>query len=1015
MPDFGLTEALEAALKATKGVEVMRPGEAQLAKQAQKTAPAAVAPSVQTPSATPTGVQAPPLNPSVPPPDLPAPPPTQTPVAPAPSDAPPSAAAAPPPPGALAASQEPVQSPAPPPLPTSTVAPANRLPPGIPAPVQPAAPAPVQQAAQRFVSANMGDFAGKLDMTHMPNPDTMGSPDAVKAAILQVADDNKGAIEAARGQAATEAQLIGMAQDLSISADTLQQTFDREFGTVADTAAGDQRRAIVTAARMVEQSTAGNLFGLADRVMRGEATSAELVQWEQQQQALVNWRTRLAGAAAESGRDLNVLGMQVGSGLPPEVMGHIADIIKRNNPDIQATAAAIKMAGTPAGISSILNGMATQPLWKRIPQALGYMQLRIFVNGILSGPPTWKTIFLGNTTNLLLNGADLFTAGIGRGIYGFAARAAGFPTAEEGIQLSDAMAYMHGVIHAGNDALRVSGRVLKTGVTLENLSSKQISRAGEGLPPGEHTLQAMLPETQGISYLGAIVRGLDLGIDTPGRVISGIDQFIQTLGYRGWAIMRTYQELRARTTAGTLKPGDAEQIMLDMLKNPSPDLQQEATAWGARQTFQTPYAPGGPGEKFQAFLNKAPALRIIFPFMRTATDIVFKQGLAERTPLAVFSARVRSELAAGGVTGDLAKARLANSTAVLAAAAWWAIHDRLTGPAPKDPKERGEWELDGRTPMSFRWTNPLTGEDTWRSYAPFEPLATIVGATADIVNIHAYLASEDDAYSMVDHENKLTEARNLLFASVATNAGNKSFMQGAAQFSEFYNDPKRAADMWLNEVGAAMVPYSGMTRFIRNEQDPYLRDALTLIDKIKDDLPTIPGVVKGSRTLMPRLDVFGEPRPRLGGNSILGPLNPLPGSSSKKDDLTDEIQSLMEQTRVVPITMPTKLLALDGTGKGMQGGGGMRLTPEEYYDYVRFSRADPVFNQGTQTFRERLQETMNMPAYKAASPPQRVEMLGAVERSADQLGAIKLYHENTDFRERMTAWTAEANRLKLNR
>jgi hypothetical protein len=196
-------------------------------------------------------------------------------------------------------------------------------------------------------------------------------------------------------------------------------------------------------------------------------------------------------------------------------------------------------------------------------------------------------------------------------------------------------------------------------------------------------------------------------------------------------------------------------------------------------------------------------------------------------------------------------------------------------------------------------------------------------------------------------------------------------------------------------------------------QDPFLRQAFTLLDKIKDDMPTGMGV-SGSRTLPARLDVFGEPRMKQGGNSILGPLNPLPSSDSKKDAVTDEIQALMEQTRTVPITMPSKQLSMLGNGRGLQDGQGMRLTADEYNDYVVKSRQDPVFNNGTTTFHDKLQQTIASPVYQAATPASRAVLLENVQNQADRIGRDRLFKDNTDFAERMTAWTAEKNRLKFN-
>jgi hypothetical protein len=1061
VPDFGLTEALQKALAASKSVPVMRPAEQALASSAAKAAPEAAPASVARAPMTgtpPDAVAAPPINPSQPAPDVPPPAASAAATDPAAAVAPPDVqaggAGAAPPTGALAASQPAPQADLAP-TPKGTVPVASKLPaasgtpdnviPFLPKGSQLVAlgedsmtvrmpdgstrsvaipdqfrqqPAPpewaqeyeeasrrqIQKAAQSFVHANLSEFEGRLDMTHMPNVDTMSSPDGVRAAILQVADDNKAAIEAARGTAASNDQLIGLAQDLGVNADQLKQTFDREFGPVAETDSGDQRRAIVLSARMIEQNEAGTILALADKVAGGTASPEEIARFEQHGQAMLAWRTRLAGVSAERGRDLQAMSIPVG--LPPQVMEHIADVLSRANPDMQATAAAIKLAGTPQGIANILGGLADKPLWQRAPLAAFNMLQRVFINGILSGPPTWLKIFTGNNLNLALNQFDLYTAGIGRGMYGMAARLGGYPTAQEGVQLSDAVAHMHGVISAGADALRVAGRVMKTGQSMDT-----VLRAGEnaGKTGGMTTGQILAPELNG-SYFQGIVKVIDNIIDAPGsRVIAGIDDFTKTIGFRGYVTMMSLREIRARMLAGTLKPGDAEQVVQDMMRNYTPEMGQAAEDWAHRMTFQSAFPEGGAGEAFQNFLNKAPALRFIFPFMRTATNI-FKQSVVERTPLALFSARIRSQIAAGGFEGDLAKARIATGTALGSMFAWMAIHDRITGDAPKDAKERMVWEQDGRTPYSIRVTNPITGKDTWRSYAWLEPIATTAGAVADAVALKSYMHTDDD--SLLPHDVQTDHAIAHIMASIIQNTGNKTFMQGAAQFSEMYNDPQRAFGMWADQMAANLQPFSGATKFARNMQDPYMRQAFTIMDKVRDQLPSVFGV-KGSQTLPARLDVFGNARTRSGDNNILGPLNPLPGSSSKKDTVNEEITSLMDKTSHVPISMPTKLMALLGGGRGVEGGSGMRLTPEEYNDFVQKARATPVFDNGTKTLHEKLEEMIASPNYQKMSPAERFEFFNEKVRAADKAGAQLLFKDNVDFRERMLAWTAEKNRIQL--
>ena len=1007
MPDFGLTEALSDALKAAGKSEVMRPAEQKLAAQAAKTAPQAAAPGVPDvtplPPATPPpgAVTAPQLDPSVPPSDIAAPPaPGPASTQPAPADVASGSATSVAPPGVAQASEPVPQALQPDPPPKGQVAPANALP---PAPKPAPGPTPVQEAAQRFVTANIGDFPPeKLNMSHMPNVDTMSSPDGIKAAILQVADDNKEAITAARRGVVSDEQLKGMAQDLAINSDVLKQVLSREFGTAIE------RPEVMLAARMVEQNQAGTLLALADKVENGTATSAEQVAFEQNSQVFGAYRTQLSGAQAEWGRGGRALSIPVG--LPPEVMDHIAGIIKQNNPDREAMAAAIKLAGTPNGIANIVGGMANIPLWQRVGTAGRSLVQRTFINGILSGPPTWKTIILGNNTNLLANSADLFTAGIGRGLYGLAARLGGFPTAEEGVTISDAIAHLHGVISGTADAMRVAGRVLRTGQSMDSIMN---SRAAEGMgTQGRMTTNQILPEIQN-SWFGSLMRGLDAVIDTPGsRIINATDEFTKTMGYRGYLTMMSLKDIRARLTAGTLRPGDAAQAMRSMMENPSPEMQLASEDWAHRMTFQTPFPEGGRGEALSNLLNKAPEVRFILPFMRTATNI-FKQSIGDRTPFGMFAARIRSQLANGGFEGDLAKSRLATGVGMASMYAWMAIHDRITGDTPADPKVRALWAAEGRTPNSVRVTDPTTGKDTWMSYHAFEPHATIASVVANIVSLKSYIHGNDEVDTLMPHDAMLDDAANHVVASIIQNTGNKTFMQGASAFSEMYNDPQRMFSMWADHTGASLVPFSGATKFIRDEQDPFMRQAYTLLDTVKNNLPTIPGV-KGSKTLAARLDVFGAPRQVTGGNSILGPLSPLPASTSKKDDVMEEIQNVMEQTREVPVTMPSTRLALMGNGKGLQDGSGMRLTPQEYNDYVRMSRADPIAGFGGLTFREQLAKTMALPVYQSGTPALKVELLAQVQRQADLNGRARLFHENPDFAERMTAWTAEKNRLKFN-
>jgi hypothetical protein len=995
-------------MKSAKEANVVRPGEARLAAAAGKTAPtpAVEAAPAPAPSATPApeAVQAPQLNPSQPPQDIPpaaaVDPQTAPPATAASPDVATSAADAAPPQGAVAASQPPPQAVVPDPAPTTTPRASVVPPPATPTQVNYQA---VTEQAEAFTKAHLSEFSPeKLNMSHMPNVNTLETSDDVRAVILKIAEDNKGAIEASRRGTVPDQQMIGLAQDLSLNVDTVRQVLGRETGQQLPSAE------VVLAARMVADHEAGTLHALSQKVAGGTATSEEIIQFEQHSQFLEKYIAQLQGAKAEQGRGLRAAGIHYDGATPPEVLQHIAQVIQDGNGNQAATAAAINLAGTPAGIANIVSGIGkVGALRGTYMYSKGLLQ-RVYINGILSGPQTWLKIFAGNNLNLALNSFDLFAAGIGRGIYGLAARIGRFPGAEEGVQMSDAIAHVHGVISAGADALRVAGRVIRTGQSMDRIMSA--GRAAEGAQSSGQPLNTIFPQLQG-SYFGGIMHVIDNIIDAPGaRVISPVDEMTKTVGFRGYATMMTLKEIRERLLAGTLKPEAAGEVAKQMMENMTPEMQQASEDWAHRMTFQTPFPEGGGGEKFQSLLQTVPALRFIFPFMRTATNI-FKQSIVERTPLAVFSARLRAQIANGGFEGDMAKARIATGTAIGSMFAWMAIHDRITGDAPKDAKERAVWELDGRKPYSVRFTNPITGKESWKSYAWLEPIATVAGATADSISVASYIHGNDDVDSMQPHEDNWNQAVAHIMASIIQNTGNKTFMQGAAQFSEMYNDPQRAFSMWADQMGANMVPFSGATKFIRNEQDPFMRQAFTLLDKIKDQLPTGIGI-SGSKTLPARLDVFGEPRTRSGDNAILGPLDPMPGSSAKNDPINDELKRLMDQTRVVPIGMPTPRLALLGAGQGMQAGTGMRLNPDEYEQYTTLARRDPVFENGTVTFQQKLEKTIASKVYQESTPAERVELIHMVQRQADKIAADQLYKTNPDFAERMTEWTAQKNRLK---
>ena len=1015
MPDFGLTEALANALKAAKESNFVRAPEAVAAarKAGQTLEPAAAVAResklAPTPAAEPTGA-APPPSAATPPVETvtPATDPAQPPTpdlaatqAPTPPDAPP----------AIAAGEgAPPVSPEAPTVLRSDLAPGQSAveAAGAPAPpgltVSPTLPEEAITAdAKRFVMANLTDFpAETLNLTHMPNVDNLQIPGGMKAAILQVADDNKGAIEAARRGTISDTQLLGMAQDLVVNTDVLSTVLKRELGTQFD------RAEVVLAARITAVNVLGEAQVAAAPIMDGTAASADILEYARRKQLFIDFQTQLQGGMAEQGRGTRAMGIPAPGTLPQEVMDHIAEIYRQANPNLKAEADAVRLAQTPQGIANIMLGS--------LPQRLGIAAFsalrRIFVNGILSGG-TFLKIMVGNNFNTFVKTPlDLFNAGMVRGAIGLAQRAGRFPTAEEGARISDAFMFVHGALSAGNDAFRLAGRTLRTGVSLDNIMRFDPAEVGgvRNVNPALGTTQSVLPEITGTWY-GALAKGIDTVIDFPGsHVIGAVDEATKTLGARGYRTMMTMREVQSRMQDGTLRPGDEGVITRQMFENPSNEMLQAEEDYAHRMSFQSPWPAGGTGEWLsRGIQNHVPALGFIVPFMRTATNI-FKQGMVETGPLAAFSARVRAQLSAGGYEADIARGRIVTGMQFAGIAAWAAIHDQMTGEAPKDPNERRIWESDGRIPNAFK-----VG-DKWHSYAWFEPLAGILSLVGSSAEVYSRVHQDAEMDTMQSKQAMYGDMVGHIVAAAITHLGNQSTMMGAAKFSEMFADPEKSFSSWATDFGTSLVPYSKAIELARNVKDPYMRSAWELHDKIMNDLPGVGGTgipFGSSRELGVATDLFGNPRTHGG---ILGKMSPFPGSPVGEDDVTDELHALMASTHTVPFGMPPRRVSIpaDGPSKGILGGSGMPLTSQEYSEMVQKGRREPVFDGDTLNLHDKLAQVMQSPTYQSSSPAERVAFLSLYANKADQIGRDRLYQDNEEFRQRLTAASEHKNAILFN-
>lgn len=941
MPDFGLEAAIRAAVKkGAKGAKVLRPAEKEIIDAAAKKAEADAAAAAVAPPEAPGA--APAASPEVA---------TAPPAAAKPAEVKPQTKPKP----AQAAAGEPVVKPAEPPRPNPTAAeiPVERT----PDPVEPLTPPELTQVhvdAFRMSRAQLGDFV--LDETHQPNFDTITTTDDIKATIADVAQRNMGKIDEARRGTIANEQLKGLAGELNLSQDVVRQVMERETGGVLNPET-------ILAARQVLNSSAERLKSFADKIAAGQATDIEKLQFARQLQFHNEYQAQFMGARAETGRALNAFKIPVGSDATQ--VARIQEIIAASGGDVERIARAIRMTDSVSGVTEIARG----GLFRRSGQAAMSLINRNFVNGILSSPATHLVNTSGNALFQTMNAAELAVA----------ARLGRFLPGVEHVQVGEAAATLHGTLNAVSDAYRLAGRALRFGETLDNTLKFEASGAKGTL--------STLPELD-TPFFGRIVHGLDVFIGLPTRALGAEDEFFKMLAYRADLERQALLHVQEQIGSGALKIEEAEVAAREFIENAPEEAQKAAEDWANEATFQNPLGPFAGA--LQTALRKAPVLTMIAPFIRTPVNI-FKESAA-RSPMAVFSARFWKDVNAGGRARDLALTRFAMGSATAALVAKWWSDGSVTGAGPQQPEARMLWMSDGKRPYSFRVQDPITKEFVWHSYARLEPFASVIGSTADACEILSYVSEDVD--TLTDEETQAYQAAGAIVAGVMNNTGNKTFMKGIADFVELMNNPQQAIKGYSNQMLASQIPYSSLLRFVRNTQDPYLREAWTLLDKVKDNTPGY------SKDLPLRLDLYGDPREK-NHSTLLGAMSPIPESGEKFDDVTRELMDVMKETRIVPVTMP---------GKRVEG---MRLNASEYADLVRLSRAEPTF--GPRNFHDQLDTLMMTPVYQTATPMLRAEMLKKVQSSADAIGVAKLEKENPDFAERIADWRMTKARLKFNK
>lgn len=854
--------------------------------------------------------------------------------------------------------------------PTEPVATLDPVKPAAPA-VEPLPPIPdevVDETATRLARARLADYA--LDETHQPNFETINTTDDIKATIADVSNQNAGRIDEARRGTITNEQLQGLAEDLDINEDIVRAVMERESGGILNAET-------ILAARQVLNSSAERLQSLAQQVHAGQATDMDRLRFRRQLQWHSEYQTQFMGARAEAGRALNAFRIPAGADIDAARMREMVDVV--NGYDTDQVAAAIAMMDNTSSVSQAARKYTQSRIMGTVNE--------LFINSILSGPKTHVVNTAGNVLMQMMTMSETAVA----------ARLGRFLSGAEHVQVGEASALMHGTISAWRDGLRLAARSMRTGTALDDVVKFESTRRRS--ISAEHLLTPEQRDTPLGRFTEALldgvripVRGTDVPVPGVGQVIRAptervmipTDEFFKTLSYRAEIERQAFSHAYDQVGSGAAQMDDVANMVREFMENPPTNAIKAADDYTKYVTFQNSLGPRG--QRFQLALRSTPILSVLAPFVRTPVNI-FTAGILDRSPIALFRGKFYEAMRAGGRERDMMLARVTMGSATSAVVASYVLDGTITGAGPSNPEARAILEKSGWQPYSIR-----VG-DKYVSYARAEPLAFVIGATADAAEILSYINS--DVEGLEDESEQVSNAIAAVIIGIANNTMSKTYVRGIADFTEMLSDPQRYFASWSRNMVPAFIPYSQFRRQAGQIQDPYLREAWSIMDAIKAG-SGIPGY---SESLPPRRDLFGEPRPVAAGD-LLGPMSPFPSSLANDiDPVYNELRDLMETTRDIPLTMPAKRIE------------GMRLSPDEYDQLVLLSRTTPAPN-GRRIYDE-IARVINLPTYARATADMKVELIKSVQRNYDSIARAQLEREDPEFAAKIAEYRQRRNQLRF--
>jgi len=822
--------------------------------------------------------------------------------------------------------------------------------PAVEAPIEPIAEAPTTtpskdevqtaEAITQPTDLEMGLPSGDDASARNINFDNITESDEVLTIIDNIGKQNKEFVDARGGVVSHE--------------QTIKESSKVELEEILGFKLGDGvSPARVTGARIALTDSASKLQGMAKKILDGDASTTEKVEFRQAVSTHVAIQQSVAGMSAEAGRSLNAFkipaqaGMGTG-GKTAVFRSQLQDVFESTGGDktIDKMAEYIEEAGddlAELGKRTAKSHNATS----------GDMILEYWINGILSSPATHMVNVTSNMMVALWSIPErLLASGIGK-----------IWRSAEGVEAQEAVGQMFGLMQGFRDGLKMGGQALKTGeptdptmklearkyraITSANMGMTKetgksldkfvapIHKAGRGVRDRVRSVTGKSPVSAPINTDGYMAKGVDLlgnALRMPGRLLGAEDEMFKAISYRMELNALAYR----KATGEGLEGKELGERIVEIINNPTEEIHLASSDIARVQTFTNPL--GEIGQKVQRVANAHPIFKIVLPFVRTPVNIVKFVGM--RSPFAPFAKSFQADMKAGGARQAMALSKMSLGTSLLTLGMSMASDGTITGKAPKNKSHRDALRRQGWQEYSIKIG------DKYYSYNRTDPIGMFFGLSADVLEVIKY--AEDDADAL--------DLATASFIALAKNLTSRTYLRGLSETLVVLDDPDRYKDRYFARLAASFAPYTSLTANIERTMDPTLRATYDLMDQIKGRTPGL------SDSLPPRRNVYGEPIVLEGGLGwdFVSPIY----SSTRKPDIVDNEIIENEMT----LTMPRRMIG--------SGNFAIELNAEEYDRLVVLAGKElkrPFYNPKTGStkdlgFYKYLRAVIMSDMYQNASP-----------------------------------------------